>query len=95
MVEKALKKTPLRRCTGCGQMMPKPELIRVVRDDGEVVIDLTNKKRGRGAYVCRDEECLNKAAKNRGIERSLKTSVPKEVHEALRSSLEVLDGQKI
>ena len=69
-------------------MIAKPKLIRVVRGSGEVSVDLTNKKNGRGAYVCRNEECLKKAEKNRGIERSLKGAIPKEIYEELRRILE-------
>ena len=76
-----------RRCNGCGMMILKPQLIRVVRYNGDVSVDLTYKKPGRGAYICRNQECLNMAVKKRGLERSLKTTVLKEVYEELRSIL--------
>lgn len=81
-------KTPIRRCAGCGQMIPKPGLIRVVHTNSEVSVDLTNKKPGRGVYVCRNGECLSKAEKNRGFERSFKKAVPKAIYEQLKSVLE-------
>ena len=60
----AARKIPMRKCTGCNEMKPKKELVRVVRSpEGEISLDLTGKKPGRGAYVCRDEECLKKARK--------------------------------
>lgn len=81
------KKIPLRRCTGCGQMKPKKELMRIVCGDGQYSPDPTGKRSGRGAYVCRNEECLNKAQKSRGLERSFKGAVPKEVYAGLRQEL--------
>ena len=81
-------KAPLRRCVGCGQMTPRLGLVRIAYNGSLVSVDLTNKKPGRGAYICRSEECLGKAEKNRGIERSLKTAVPKAVYEELRLLLE-------
>jgi len=85
------RKIPLRRCTGCGEMKNKKELIRVVRnDEGEFFLDATGKKSGRGAYVCSNIECLKKAHKSKGLERSFKAAVPAEVYEALK---EQLNGQ--
>jgi predicted RNA-binding protein YlxR (DUF448 family) len=84
-----IKKVPLRKCTGCQQMKSKKELIRVVRNDaGEISIDTTGKKAGRGAYICPDKECLQKAYKNKGLERSFKCSVPQSVYDALSKELE-------
>ena len=66
-----MRKVPMRMCTGCGQMKPKRELVRVVKSqDGEIALDLTGKKAGRGAYVCRDIECLQKARKARRLEKA-------------------------
>ena len=60
------KKTPLRKCTGCGEMKPKKELIRIVTDpDGNVSVDPTGKKAGRGAYICKSTDCLKKAGKSK------------------------------
>lgn len=79
-----VKKQPLRQCIGCGQMKPKKELVRILKDeDGTFIIDRTGRKNGRGAYLCNDSECLKLAAKNKGLERSLKMAVPKEVYEIL------------
>lgn len=82
------KSIPLRKCTGCQEMKDKRTLVRVVRNDaGEFNIDFTGKKPGRGAYICPDLECLEKAKKSKGLERSFKASVPKEVYEKLREEL--------
>ena len=79
------RKIPLRKCTGCQEMRNKKEMIRIVRDpQGSVSIDRTGKKAGRGAYICYQEECLEKALKNRGIERSLSVTLSGELLEALR-----------
>lgn len=87
-----IKKVPLRKCTGCQQMKPKKELIRVVRDDsGNISLDKTGKKAGRGAYICPDKECLKKACKNKGLERSFKCSVPPEIYDELSTQLEDKD----
>ena len=78
----AVKKIPLRKCTGCGEMKPKKELVRVITTvDDEILMDLTGKMNGRGAYVCRDVECLKRAIRTKAIERSLGVSVSEEVYE--------------
>ncbi len=75
------KKIPMRKCTGCGEMKPKKELVRVVRSpEGEISLDLTGKKNGRGAYVCRDVQCLKKARKSKRIERAFECAIPDEVY---------------
>ena len=82
------RKLPLRKCTGCGEMKDKREMIRVVKESsGEVSLDFTGKKAGRGAYVCPTIECLEKAQKSKGLERSFKTGISKEVYESLRNEL--------
>lgn len=82
------KKVPMRLCTGCGEMKVKKELIRVVKtEEGMVSIDVTGKKNGRGAYICRSQECLEKACTNRGLERSLKMGIPKDIKENLLKEL--------
>ncbi|MCR5738153.1 MAG: YlxR family protein [Eubacterium sp.] len=69
------KKIPTRTCTGCREEKNKKELIRIVRDkDGNVFVDMTGKQNGRGAYICPNRQCLEKALKNRGLERTLKIS---------------------
>ncbi len=80
---------PMRRCVGCGESKEKKELIRVVRDtDGQIHIDTTGRANGRGAYICRDKKCLEQAIKKRGLDRTLKVSVPAEVADKLRKELE-------
>ena len=82
------KKIPLRRCNGCGEMKPKKELIRVIlTPDGMIELDLTGKKNGRGAYVCRDAACFAKARKTKAIERSLGVAIPEEIYERLGKEL--------
>ena len=83
-----MKKIPLRMCTGCGEMKPKKELVRVVRSkEGEISLDLTGRKAGRGAYVCRGLDCLKKARKARRIERSLDCQIPDEVYDAMEKEM--------
>lgn len=70
-----VKKIPTRTCTGCRQVKNKKDLIRVVRDkEGNVFVDVTGRQNGRGAYICPNEECLEKAVKNKGLEKTLKIS---------------------
>ncbi len=79
------RKVPLRKCTGCQAMKSKKEMLRIVRDpEGHVSLDRTGKKSGRGAYICDQEECLEKAIQNKGIERSLGVPVSRELVETLR-----------
>jgi len=88
------KKVPLRQCIGCGQMKSKKDLIRVIKTKEEnILIDATGKKNGRGAYLCCSSECFNKAVTNRGLERSLKTTIPKEVYEQLAKELENVESK--
>ena len=83
-----MRKVPMRMCTGCGQMKPKRELVRVVKSqDGEISLDLTGKKAGRGAYVCPAVECLEKAQKIRALERALEHKVDPEVFERLKEEI--------
>lgn len=78
------RKTPLRKCTGCGEVKEKKALVRVVRNkENEFFIDKTGKMNGRGAYVCDDEDCFLKAIKNKGFERSFKQGISKEIYEKL------------
>jgi predicted RNA-binding protein YlxR (DUF448 family) len=87
------KKLPLRMCTGCGEMKTKKELIRVLKTpEDEIVIDSTGKKNGRGAYICCSVSCLQKAIKTRGLERSLKVSIPKELVETLEKEMILLES---
>jgi predicted RNA-binding protein YlxR (DUF448 family) len=87
------KKLPLRMCTGCGEMKPKRELIRVLKTpEEEIVIDATGKKNGRGAYVCCSLACLQKAIKTKGLERSLKVGIPRELIETLEKEMILLES---
>ena len=91
----SMKKVPLRQCIGCGEMKNKKEMMRVLRTpEGETVLDKTGKKNGRGAYLCISKECLQKARKNKGLERSFKMAIPKEVYESLKKEMEQIDEQK-
>ncbi|PHV71780.1 nucleic acid-binding protein [Sporanaerobium hydrogeniformans] len=88
------RKIPLRKCTGCNEMKNKKEMIRVVRNnEGEFSLDFNGKKPGRGAYICKNVECLNHAEKNKGLERSFKTPVDKEIYNTLREEFKQYDGQ--
>ena len=85
------KKVPMCQCVGCREMKAKRELIRVIKtSDNQVLVDATGKKNGRGAYLCPRRECLEKAVKNKGLERSLKTAVPKEIYQDFEKEMEQL-----
>lgn len=78
------KKIPMRQCVGCGEMKGKKEMMRVLKTpEGPIVLDKTGRKNGRGAYLCMNLDCLKKARKNRGLERSLRMSIPEEVYDGL------------
>ncbi len=82
------KKIPLRQCIGCGEMKGKKEMIRILKTETEgIVLDATGRKNGRGAYICPRMECFQKAVKNKGLERSFKMPVPKEVYESLEKEM--------
>ena len=84
----------MRQCTGCREMKNKKEMLRVLKTaEGEILLDATGRKNGRGAYICRSEECLEKAMKNRGLERSLKTQIPEAVYEELKKEFAQIDKQ--
>ena len=87
------RKTPLRMCMGCGEMKPKPELVRIVRSpEGTVSLDTVGKKPGRGAYLCRSEACLQAARKKKRIERSLDVQISEEIYESMIKELMSNDG---
>ncbi|MGN0249839.1 MAG: RNase P modulator RnpM [Oliverpabstia sp.] len=87
-----VKKVPLRKCIGCNEMKNKKEMIRVLKTtDDQVILDATGKKNGRGAYLCFSKECLQKAMKSRGLERSLKMPIPQEVYESLERKLDTIE----
>ena len=82
------KKVPFRKCTGCGEMKPKMELVRVIKTpEDEILVDLTGKKNGRGAYICHSDECLAKAIKTKAIERSLSCKITDEIYERLKEEI--------
>lgn len=82
------KKTPMRRCLGCMEMKPKTELVRVVKNkDGEVLLDLKGKAPGRGAYICKDEECFAKARKAKRFEREFSMQIPDAVYDQMEAEL--------
>ncbi|MBQ7363829.1 MAG: YlxR family protein [Clostridia bacterium] len=86
------KAQPIRRCTGCGEHFPKKTLVRVLRTpDGEIILDPTGKKSGRGAYICKSRECLVRARKSGRIEQSLGCSVSAEIYAVLEKNVENAD----
>lgn len=88
-----VKKIPMRMCIGCGQMIEKRQLVRVVKSpEGEISLDFTGKKPGRGAYICRNTQCLAKAQKSRRLEKSFSCRVDGEVYEVMRNALSEADG---
>ena len=86
------RKTPERKCTGCQGKFPKNSLIRVLRTpEGEIVLDTTGKKSGRGAYICKSIDCFKKAKRARRIESSLECSVPDEIYARMEEELTTND----
>lgn len=87
----SIKKIPLRQCIGCQEMRNKNEMIRVIKTaEDEIMLDATGRRNGRGAYLCPSMECLKMAAKSKGLERSFKMPIPKEVYETLEKEMEEL-----
>jgi len=88
------KKIPLRKCVGCGELKEKKEMIRVIKSlDGGISLDITGKKNGRGAYVCKQEECLKKARKNKGLERSFKMQIPEDIYDNLEKEFYSIENE--
>ena len=84
----------MRQCIGCQEMKSKKEMIRVLKTtEDEIVLDTTGKKNGRGAYICRSGECLEKAIRNHGIERSLKTGILPEIYDSLKKEIEKIESE--
>jgi predicted RNA-binding protein YlxR (DUF448 family) len=82
------KKIPLRKCTGCGEMKPKKELVRVVKTpEDEVLMDLTGRVNGRGAYICPNAQCLKIARKSKRIERSFQMQIPDKIYDKMEEEL--------
>ncbi len=91
--QKVQKKIPERTCTGCGEVKPKNQLLRVVRSpQGEISLDFTGKKSGRGAYLCHDPACLKKARRAKRLERNLDCAIPDAVYDALEQELQAGHG---
>ena len=88
----SVKKIPLRQCIGCGEMKSKKEMIRVIKTaEDQILLDATGRKNGRGAYLCPSMECFKTAVKGRGLERSFKMAIPREVYETLEKEMEEID----
>lgn len=84
-----VRKIPQRQCLGCNEHKPKAELLRVVRTaDGGIELDFTGKRSGRGAYICKDPECLRKARKSRRIDHNLDCTIPDDIYDRMESELE-------
>ncbi|MBE5925221.1 MAG: YlxR family protein [Lachnospiraceae bacterium] len=82
------KSIPLRKCVGCGEMISKKDMIRVVKTKDNIIkLDLSGKENGRGAYIHKDKLCLEKAVKSKGLERSFKMSISPEIYESLEKEL--------
>ena len=87
-MEKKVRKIPMRQCLGCNEHKPKVELLRVVRDpEGNISLDFTGKKSGRGAYICKDVKCLKKARKSRRIDKNLECEISDAVYDAMEEEL--------
>ena len=87
-METKKKKIPERRCVGCGETKEKKSLIRVLRTpEGEVVLDVTGKKSGRGAYICHSLSCFKKARKSKRLDANLNIEIPEEIYEKLETEL--------
>jgi hypothetical protein len=93
-----IKKIPLRQCVGCREMKEKSDMIRVIKttdEDGrdKIFLDATGRKNGRGAYLCKSAECLKRAIKGKGLERSFKMPIPSEVYEELTKEMEEIESR--
>lgn len=89
----AARKIPMRKCVGCGEMKNKKEMLRVLKTtEDQIILDATGRKNGRGAYLCYDRECLKKAIRNKGLERSLKMEIPSEIYERLEKEFGELEN---
>ena len=87
------KKIPMRQCLGCNQHVPKNELLRIVRSpDGEVSLDATGKKNGRGAYICKSLACLKKVRKNRRLEHNLSCGISSDVYDRMEEELSLMES---
>lgn len=88
------KKVPMRQCIGCQEMKSKKDMMRVLKTpEDSIIIDVSGKKNGRGAYLCFSKECFEKAVKNKGLERSLKVKIPQDVYESLKKELDNIETE--
>lgn len=88
------KKIPVRQCIGCGEMKSKRDLVRVLKTaEDEIVLDVTGRKNGRGAYLCRSKQCFDQMRKSRGLDRSFKASVPNEVYDKLEKEFDAFEAK--
>ena len=93
----ANRKIPMRQCVGCREMKAKKDMIRVIKTapeegaDSEILLDTTGRKNGRGAYLCPSSACLRLAIKSRGLERSLKVTIPETVYEELKKEMAAIE----
>ena len=86
------KKIPQRKCVGCQEMKGKKEMLRILRtENGEIVLDTTGRKNGRGAYLCYSRECFEKVVKSRGLERALKVAVTSDSYEELKKEIDAIE----
>lgn len=93
-MEQKVRKIPVRQCLGCNEHKPKKEMLRVLRTpEGEITLDFTGKKSGRGAYICPKTSCLKRARKSRRIDRALECNIPEEVYDAMEKALEEQFGE--
>ena len=91
--QKKVKKIPMRQCLGCNERKPKSELLRVLRTpEGEILLDFTGKKSGRGAYICHNVKCLVKARKSGRIGKNLECDIPDEVYDKMEAELTAQDN---
>ena len=89
----ANKKIPLRKCVGCAEMKEKKHMLRVIKTpENEIVLDVTGRKNGRGAYICANPQCLQKARKTKGLERSLKAAIADEVYDSLEKEMSAFES---
>lgn len=89
-----VKKIPQRMCVGCGENKEKREMMRVIKTpEDQIILDDTGRKNGRGAYICKSAECLKKAIKNKGLERSFKMQIPQPVYEELQKEMEQFEAR--
>lgn len=84
----------MRKCVGCQEMKSKKEMLRVIRtQEGEFLLDSTGKKNGRGAYLCPSSDCLAKAIRQKGLERSFKQAIPQDVYEMLEREMREIESK--